>query len=85
MNEELLKDLNLMLGRLNGLHAAVAVIAGSLPAAAAQAAASKLREGAERAHADALALPVADIQIQEMLRVMRGLTMVLETANQAPQ
>lgn len=85
MNEELMKDLHLMLGRLNGVHAALTVIAGSLPPAIAQAAASKLREGAERVHADALALPIADLQIQEMHRVMGELTMVLETAGQSPR
>lgn len=85
MNEELTKDLHLMLGRINGMHAALCVIAGSLPLSAAQAAAGQLRTGAERIHADALASPVADVQIQEMHRVMLELTMVLETAGQALQ
>lgn len=85
MNEELMKDLQLMLGRLHGVHAALCVIAGSLPTTTAQAAAAQLRRGTEQVHADALASPVADVQIQEMHRVMRELTMVLETAGQAPQ
>lgn len=85
MNPEVMRDLQLMLGRINAIHAAVVVIAGSLPAATAQAAATKLREGTERVHSDALASPVPDAVIQEMHRVMLELTMVLETANQAPQ
>ena len=85
MNEELMRELHLVLGRLNGVHAALVVIAGSLPPSAALAAAAQLREGTERVHADALALPLADVQISEMHRVMRELTMVLETAGQAPQ
>lgn len=80
MNEALMKDLHLMLGRLNGLHAALVVIAGSLPPDAARAAAQKLRQSTEQVHADALALPIADLQVHEMHRVMQEMTGVLEAA-----
>lgn len=80
MNEELMSNLHLMLGRLNGLHAAVVAIAASLPPAAAQAAATTLREGAERVHADALASLVSDLQVNEMQRVTGELVRVLEAA-----
>lgn len=85
MNEKLMKDLNVMFGRLNGMHAALSVIAGSLPPDAAKAAASKLRAGTEHVRADVLALPVPDVQMEEMIRVMREMLMVLETADQSPR
>lgn len=85
MNEELMNDLQLMLGRLDGVHAALAVIAGSLPPDAARAAAAKLRAGSEPVIADALASPIADTRLQEMQRVMAELLMVLETADKAPR
>lgn len=77
-----MKDLNLMLGRLNAVHAAICVICGSLPQSVAQVAAPKMRESTERVHADALALPIADGQVQEMHRVMAELTTLLESAAQ---
>lgn len=80
MNENLMNDLHLMLGRLNGLHAAVLTIARTLPAAQAATAAAAMQEGAERVHSDALASPVSDVQITEMRRVLMEVTSVLQQA-----
>ncbi len=83
MNENLMNDLNLMLGRLNGLHAAVLTIARTLPAEQAQTAAAAMRDASEKVHSDALASPVSDTQINEMHRVMSEIAVVLQHAAQA--
>lgn len=80
MNEELMNDLHRMLGRLNGIHAAVCVIARRLPADCARSAAADLRRANESIEADALALPVADIQLDEFRRVRDELAWILEHA-----
>lgn len=86
MNEQVLTELHRMLGRLNGLHGAVQVIAAAMPQAIAQAIAPNMRSAIEGVHADALATPIPDVQMQEMLRVMTDMAAHLEAAAaQAPQ
>lgn len=80
MNENLIEDLHLMLGRLNGLHAAILTIARTIPAEQAKVAASAIEGAAERVHADALASPVSDLQITEMRRVLMEIASVLQQA-----
>ncbi len=79
MNE---KDLQIILGRLNGLHASVLTIARALPPAVASEAAQKLQVASERVNADALASPIAEATVNEMERVMREFVFVLKAAAQ---
>ncbi len=73
-------EMALMLGRINGVHAACVVIARHLPAAVAAAAAQDMRRASEAVTADALALPIADLTRHEMERVMLEVAMILESA-----
>ena len=80
MNIELMNDLHLMLGRINGLHAVVLNIARTLPPSQATEAAKALRSASEAIQADALATPTSDLQINEMARVMDEAARVLDAA-----
>jgi hypothetical protein len=73
-------EMHLLLGRVNGLHAAIAVIARSLPSGTASVAAEQLALASKRVHSDALAEPVPDSMIEEMRRVMDEMSRVLREA-----
>lgn len=85
MNEETLKELQVVVGRLNAVHAGLCVIARALPAPVAQEAAKQMQAATERVHADALALPIPDAQVHEMHRVLEELTRILTAASQPHQ
>lgn len=78
-------ELLLILGRVNGLHAAITVIARTLPPDVASEAARQLGEASERIHSDALASPVPDATVDEMRRVIEQLRFVLQAAAQDQQ
>jgi len=80
MNEELMKDLHTMLGRLNGIHAAVVLIAQRLPPDCARAAAKDLRASEDPIEAGALASPIPDVQLNEFRRVRNEIAHQLEWA-----
>lgn len=84
MHEDVKKSLDLMLGRLSALQVGLWVVAASLPPGAKQIAAMKMQEATERVHADALALPLPEAQVEEMHRLMLELTMILSTPAQEP-
>jgi hypothetical protein len=78
--EALQLNLQIAVGRLNGLHTVLLVIARSLPSEVAQKAARELRRAAEAVHSDALAMPVPEELIAEQMRVQLELAGVLELA-----
>ncbi len=82
VHQDVKKSLDLMLGRLSALQVGLWVIAASLPPSAKQIAASKMQEAMERVHADALALPLPDTQVEEMRSLMLELAMILNTPAQ---
>lgn len=83
MNEKMINDLHVMMGRLNGLHASLVCVASALPKDVAARAATSLQEGSERVVADLLGLPIPDKNAEEMQRVMLEMAGVLRTTAQS--
>ena len=79
--EELI-NLHTVIGRVNALHTFCAVIARSLPASLAEVAASNLQSAYQRVEADAVASPLPEPHLQELLRVTSELHNVLVAASQ---
>lgn len=79
LNPDVKKSLDLMLGRLSALQVGLWVIAASLPPGAKQLAAAKMQEASERVHAEALALPLPETQVEEMHRLMLELATILNS------
>lgn len=84
MNDEIKQCFNLMLGRLSALQVGLWVIAASLPPEIKQIAEAKMAEATEHVLADALALPLPEQQLEEMMRLMRELPMILGVSPQEP-
>lgn len=82
VHEDLKQSLDLMLGRLGALQVGLWMVAASLPPGAKKVAAAKMQEATERVHADALALPLPETQVEEMHRLMLELTMILNSPSQ---
>lgn len=85
MNEETLKAFQVLIGRVDALHAGLCVIARTLPAPIAQEAAQQIRLGAELAQADGLGHTASDIQLDETNRVLMQLASLLESVAQNPR
>ena len=83
LTPEQLNDLHVVIGRVNALHTFCTVIARSLPPSTAAAAESNLQDAYARVEADALASPLPEPHMQELLRVTSELQRVLHTAAQA--
>lgn len=77
MTENQINDLNIMMGRVDALHAFCAVIARSLPPDVASTAHSQISDAIPKINADLLAAPASDHRIEEMLRVLDELQGVL--------
>ena len=77
MTEYEIRDIDIMMGRVDALHAFCAVIARSLPPDVASTAHSQISSAIPKINADLLAAPVSDRRIDEMLRVLSELQAVL--------
>ena len=77
-----LNDLHIVMGRVNALHMFCCVIARSLPPSIAAVAKTNLRDAYQRVEADAIASPLQEAQLQELLRVTSELQRVLHAAAQ---
>ena len=82
MTPETLAELHTIIGRVNGLHAFCLTLAGAQPPATASIAATNLRSAMLRVEADAVASPIPDAHLNEMMRVMEQLHSVLHLASQ---
>ena len=82
ISPEQLNDLHVVIGRVNALHMFCAVIARSLPASIAAVAEANLQDAYLRVEADAVASPLPDAHLQELLRVASELQRVLRAAVQ---
>ncbi|MBC3906231.1 hypothetical protein [Undibacterium umbellatum] len=80
--DQIRNDLQFTIGRVNGIHMLLLTIARALPHDVAAACVNELTLSVERAEADLLALPIADIAIQENIRVVREGIFVLSKAAQ---
>lgn len=78
--KDLTAEMRVILGRVNGVEAALYVIAKHLPPSSALLAAAELRASSEAVTADALATPIHDSTIQEMRRVMAQVARFLDSA-----
>ena len=78
-----LQDVELMLGRINGVHAGLVCIARFLTPQAAAAAAAEVARSAEAIHADGLDTPLTDPILAEQHRVLHELAFVLRKAAQS--
>lgn len=74
------ENMNIALGRLNAVHALVAVIARDLPSDVAARCAAHAREAAARIDADLNASPLPESMIHEMQRVLSEGIGLLESA-----
>lgn len=79
---EQLAELHIVIGRVNALHTFCAVIARSLPAPIAAVASVNLQDACARVEADAVASPLPEPHLQELLRVTGELQRVLQAAAQ---
>lgn len=77
-------DVEIILGRVNALHAFCMAIAESLPNETLAVAAQAMLVGYAKIEADALACPIPERTLQEMLRVMAELQTMLQTNSQVP-
>jgi hypothetical protein len=77
VTENQINDINIMMGRVDALHAFCAVIARSLPPPIASTAYNQISTAIPKINADLLAAPVSDHRIDEMLRVLGELQGVL--------
>ena len=84
LNQEQLNDLHIIVGRVNALHTFCAVLARSLPPSIAAVAETNLQNAYQRVEADAVALPLPEEHLQELLRVISELQGVLHAATQGP-
>jgi hypothetical protein len=80
----LLRDIETILGRVNALHAFCMVMAESLPNETLAVAAKAMKTGYAKVEADALACPISENTLREMLRVMTELQMMLQTNSAIP-
>ena len=78
------RDVEIILGRVNALHAFCMVIAESLPNETLAVAAKAMKTGYSKVEADAVASPIPESTLQEMLRVMAELQMMLHTNSTIP-
>jgi hypothetical protein len=79
-----LTNLHNVMGRVNALHTFCVVIARSLPPEIATVAATNLSNAYKRVEADAVASPLPEAHLQELLRVTAELQRVLEAATRGP-
>ena len=80
----LLRDIETILGRVNALHAFCMVMAESLPNETLAVAAKSMKTAYSKVESDALASPIPENTLQEMLRVMAELQVMLQTNSAVP-
>jgi hypothetical protein len=83
--EKLEANLNIALGRINGLHALLYVIARSLPIDIAKVCAENAELAKEKVIADSVALPIPDSMMNEQIRVLEEGVKILRIASTSTQ
>ena len=78
------RDIEVILGRVNALHAFCIVMAEALPNETLAVAGKAMKAAFSKVEADALASPISENTLQEMLRVMAELQMILQTNSTIP-
>ena len=78
------RDVEIILGRVNALHAFCMTLAGTLSSETLAATAQAMRESIPKVEADALASPIAEATLQEMLRVMTELQAIAHANSRLP-
>ena len=78
------RDIEVILGRVNALHAFCMVMAETLPNETLAVAGKAMKTAYSKVEADALASPISENTLQEMLRVMAELQMMLQINGTVP-
>ena len=79
--EQLANETAIILGRVNGLHAILLTLLRTLPHETASKTLGALKDATEKIHADAIALPLRNETLDEMIRVLEQAQSVLLSAS----
>lgn len=72
-------NMEIALGRINAVHAALLIVSKYIPKESLISAADEINQAAEAIHADAIATPIPDALVDEMQRVLLQLAALLRT------
>lgn len=84
MTDAQLSELHTIIGRLNGLHTFCLALARSLPTATAEVVATNLQAALQRVEADAVASPIPENHLNELVRVLEQFDNVLRHCAEGP-